>query len=48
MMAKADHHLVRRVALAQAESSATGATYRTALSVLMLESYYRYLPANRE
>ncbi len=31
----------------QTESSATGATYRTALSVLMLESYYRYLPANR-
>ena len=32
----------------QKESSTTGATYRTALCVLMLESYYRYLPANRE
>ncbi|MEK0450886.1 MAG: hypothetical protein RL088_3154 [Verrucomicrobiota bacterium] len=31
----------------QKESSTTGAVYRTALSVLMLESYYRYLPANR-
>ncbi len=32
----------------QKESSVTGAVYRTALCVLMLESYYRYLPANRE
>jgi hypothetical protein len=31
----------------QKESSVTGAVYRTTLSVLMLESYYRYLPANR-
>ncbi len=32
----------------QKESSTTGAIYRTTLCVLMLESYYRYLPANRE
>lgn len=31
----------------QTESSITGATYRTTLCVLMLESYYRYLPSNR-
>ena len=31
----------------QKESSVTGAIYRTTLSVLMLESYYRYLPSNR-
>jgi hypothetical protein len=31
----------------QKESSVTGAVYRTTLCVLMLESYYRYLPANR-
>ena len=31
----------------QTESSITGATYRTAFCVLMLESYYRYLPSNR-
>ena len=31
----------------QKESSTTGGIYRTSLCVLMLESYYRYLPANR-
>jgi hypothetical protein len=31
----------------QNEDSVTGAIYRTALSVLVLESYYRYLPLNQ-
>lgn len=31
----------------QGEAALTGAVYRTTLSILMLEVYYRYLPTNR-
>ena len=31
----------------QGEAAITGAVYRTTMSILMLETYYRYLPTNR-
>ena len=31
----------------QSEPAITGAVYRTTMSILMLETYYRYLPTNR-